>query len=63
MICFIVVCLFIGWCVVEFIAWVLSLIFTVAMGAVWVAKVAGVCLILSFLVDIFTSYKGNKDWY
>jgi hypothetical protein len=48
---------------VEFIAWVLSLIFTVAMGAVWVAKVAGCCLILSFLVDIFTSYKGNKDWY
>lgn len=63
MICFIVALLFIAWCVVEFAAWVLSLIFTVAMGAVWVAKVAGICLILGFLVDIFTSYKGNTDWY
>lgn len=63
MICFIVALLFIAWCVVELIAWVLSLIFTVAMGVVWVAKVAGICLIISFLVDIVTSYKGNKDWY
>lgn len=63
MICFIVALLFIAWCAVEFFAWVLSLIFTVAMGAVWVAKVAGICMILGFLADIFTSYKGNTDWY
>lgn len=63
MICFIFACLFIGWCAMEFLAWVLSLIFTAAMCAVWVAKVAGICLILSFLVDTFTSYKGNKAWY
>lgn len=63
MICFIIALLFIAWCAVEFAAWVLSLIFTVAMGAVWVAKVAGICMILGFLADILTSYKGNTDWY
>lgn len=63
MIHFIVALLFIAWCAVEFVAWVLSLIFTVAMSAVWVAKVAAIGLIIGFLVDIFTAYKGNEHWF
>lgn len=63
MICFIIALLFIAWCAVEFAAWVLSLIFAVAMGAVWVAKVAGIGLIIGFIIDIVTSYKGNSAWY
>lgn len=63
MICFIVALFFIAWCVVEFVTWVISLIFAITMSAVLVAKVAGICLILGFLVDTFTSYKGNSAWY
>jgi len=63
MICFIVALLFIAWCAVEFAAWVFSLIFTVAMSAVWVAKVAAIGLIIGFLIDIITSYKGNEGFF
>lgn len=46
-----------GWAAIW--AW----IFTAEMCAAWVVKVWLVTGILGFLVDTFTSYKGNSAWY
>lgn len=63
MLLFLFVLVFIGWALVTLVAWVLAFIFGAVMTIWWVLKVWGVICLVSFLCDVFTSYKGNKDWY
>lgn len=56
--------MFVVWAVVELVCWLIGLIFCIAaVSLVWVVKVWVCVCLLGFLVDIFTSYKGNTDWY
>lgn len=63
MLLFLFVLTLICWALVTLVAWVLSIVFAAALTIWWVLKVWAVICILAFLWDIFSSYKGNKDWY
>lgn len=63
MLLFLFILALICWGLVTLVAWVLAFIFGAALTIWWVLKVWGVICLLSFLCDIFTSYKGNHDWY
>ena len=63
MLLFLMILVVLSWGLVTFVAWLLSIAFGVALTLVWVLKVWIVLMLLGFLWDIFTSYKGNMDWY
>ena len=63
MLLFLMILVVLSWGLVTFVAWLLSIVFGVALTLVWVLKVWIVLMLLGFLWDIFTSYKGNMDWY
>lgn len=63
MVAFLVFVLGMIWLLITGLGYLLAWIFSTTFGIVWVIKVLAVCLILAFLFDIFTSYKGNEDWF
>ena len=63
MLLFLMILVVLSWGLVTFVAWLLSIVFGAALTLVWVLKVWVVLMLLGFIWDIFSSYKGNMNWY